>query len=130
MLEFFTSISRYLLTGTAFVILAVCCISLLKIKAPKVKPALFIDTVSNKQYPVTTWETSIGRSSACDIDLRFETVSRFHAVLVKQKKGWVITDTLSKTGTFVNGKKINEPKIIQNGDVVTFGGVSLMFKER
>ncbi|MBQ8227574.1 MAG: FHA domain-containing protein [Clostridia bacterium] len=130
MLEFFSSISRYMLTGMGVIILLACCISLLKIKAPKVKPALFIDTVNSDEYPVTHWETSIGRSNSCDISLGFETVSRFHAVLTKQKKGWVITDTLSKTGTYVNGKKIKEPTVIKNGDVLIFGGVSLLFKER
>lgn len=130
MLEFFSSISRYLLVGMGTLILIACCASLLRIKAPKVKPALFIDTVNDDEYPVTHWETSIGRSNSCDISLNFETVSRFHAVLTKQKKGWVITDTLSRTGTFVNGKKIKEPTVIKNGDVLIFGGVSLLFKER
>ncbi len=130
MLEFFTSISRYLLTGMAVIILAACCVSLLRIKAPKVKPALFIDIINGEEYSVTHWETSIGRSNSCDITLGFETVSRFHAVLVKQKKGWVLTDTLSRSGTFVNGKKIKEPSIIQNGDKVTFGRATLVFKER
>lgn len=130
MLEFFTSISRYLLTGMGVIILVACCVSLMKIKAPKVKPALFIDTMNDEEYPVTHWETSIGRSNSCDISLGFDTVSRFHAVLVKQKKGWVLTDTLSRTGTYINGKKIKEPSVIQNGDIITFGGVSLLFKER
>lgn len=130
MLEFFTSISRYMLTGMGVIILLVCCISLLKIKAPNVKPALFVDTVNGDEYPVTHWETSLGRSNSCDITLSFETVSKFHAVLTKQKKGWVITDTLSRSGTYVNGKKIKEPTVIKNGDVLIFGGVSLLFKER
>lgn len=128
--EALASISRYLLTGMGVIVILVCCFSLLKIKAPKVKPALFIDTVKGKEYPVTHWETSIGRSNSCDISLNFGTVSRFHAVLTKQKKGWVITDTLSRTGTYVNGKKIKEPTIIKNGDTLIFGGVSLLFKER
>lgn len=130
MLDFFLSISRYLLTGMGVIILVACCVSLMKIKAPKVTPALFIDTVNGKEHPVTHWETSIGRSNACDVVLEFETVSKFHAVLTKQKKGWVITDTHSKTGTYVNNKKISEPTVIKNGDVVTFGRVSLAFKER
>ncbi len=130
MLEFFTSVSRYMLTGMGVLVLVICCVSLLKIKAPKVKPALFIDMVTDDEYPVTHWETSIGRSNACDIILDFDTVSRFHAVLAKQKKGWVVTDTLSRSGTYINGKKIEEPSIIVNGDIVTFGRVSLLFKER
>lgn len=130
MLEIFFSMSRYLLAAMGVIILFVCCVSLLKIKAPKVKPALFIDTVNDDEYPVTHWETSIGRSNSCDISLMFSSVSRFHAVLTKQKKGWIITDTLSRSGTYVNGKKIKRPVVIKNGDILTFGGVSLLFKER
>ena len=130
MLDFLAPLSRYALTAMGVIILAVCCFSLLRIKAPKVEPALFIDTVKGEEYPVIHWETSIGRSNACDITLSFSTVSRFHAVLTKQKKGWVITDTLSRTGTYVNNKKIKEPTVIKNGDILIFGGVSLLFKER
>lgn len=130
MLDFLAPLSRYALTGMGVIILAVCCFSLLRIKAPKVEPALFIDTVKGEEYPVIHWETSIGRSNACDITLSFSTVSRFHAVLTKQKKGWVITDTLSRTGTYVNNKKVKEPTVIKNGDILIFGGVSLLFKER
>lgn len=124
------STMRYVLTAICVIVILACGISLLKTKAPKVKPALFIDSVTGNQYPVTYWETSIGRSNSCDIVLSFDTVSRFHAVLTKQKKGWVITDTLSRTGTYINGKKIKEPSVIKNGDTLTFGRASLLFKER
>ena len=130
MMQFIASSSKYLITGICIAVITLCVISLLKIKAPKITPALFIDKIDNKQYPVTTWETSIGRSTSCDIVLSFDTVSRFHAVLTKQKKGWVITDTLSKTGTFINGKRISEPSIIKDGDTLMFGTAALMFKER
>ena len=130
MITFIASSSRYILTGICIIVVLACCFSLLKIKAPKITPALFIDKIDGRQYPVTTWETSIGRSTSCDIVLAFDTVSRFHAVLTKQKKGWVITDTLSKSGTYVNGRKIKEPSIIKDGDTLNFGSTSLMFKER
>lgn len=114
-----------------FVVIAVICISsLLKTKSPKVKPALFVDELDGKEYPVTHWETSIGRSNSCDIVLSFDTVSRFHAVLTKRKKGWVLTDTYSRSGTYLNGKKIKSPAVIQGGDKVTFGRATLIFKER
>ncbi len=130
MLTFMASYSRYILTGICVIVVLSCCFSLLRIRAPKITPALFIDKIDGKQYPVTTWETSIGRSNSCDIVLSFNTVSRFHAVLTKQKKGWVITDTLSKTGTYINGRKINEPSVIKDGDVLNFGSTALIFKER
>ena len=130
MITFIASSLRYVLTGICVIVILACVISLIKIKAPKITPALFIDKLDGTQYPVTTWETSIGRSNSCDIVLPFETVSRFHAVLTKQKKGWVITDTLSRSGTYVNGRKIKEPSVIKSGDTLTFGRTVLIFKER
>lgn len=124
------SFLKYVLAAICVTVILVCCISLLRIKAPQIEPAFFIDKVSGKKYSVTHWETSIGRSNSCDIVLPFNTVSRFHAVLVKQKKGWVMTDTISRSGTFINGKKIKEPSVIKDGDTLTFGGASLLFRER
>ena len=121
---------RYILPVICLAVLVICSVSLIKTKAPKIKPALFIDELNDIEYAVTHWETSIGRSNSCDIVLSFDTVSRFHAVLTKQKKGWVITDTLSRSGTYINGRKIKEPSVIKNGDVLTFGRASLRFKER
>lgn len=130
-MDFLTvSLVKYVLAALCVMIILACCISLLRIKAPQIEPAFFIDKVSGKKYPVTHWETSIGRSNSCDIVLPFNTVSRFHAVLVKQKKGWVMTDTISRSGTFINGKKIKEPSVIKDGDTLTFGGASLLFRER
>lgn len=130
MTAFLASSVRYVLAGICVIVILSCVISLMRTKPPKVKPALFIDTVMDKEYAVVYWETSIGRSNSCDIVLNFNTVSRFHAVLTKQKKGWVITDTISHSGTYINGEKITEPSIIKSGDILTFGAASLLFRER
>lgn len=122
--------TRFILPVICILIAFICISSLIKTKSPKVKPALFIDELNGNEYPVTHWETSIGRSNSCDIVLNFETVSRFHAVLTKQKKGWVLTDTYSRSGTYLNNKKIKSPAIIKSGDKVTFGRATLTFKER
>lgn len=129
-MEDFAYYVRYFLPVAGVLIAVLCIRSLLKTKTPVVKPALFIDEMNGAEYPVTHWETSIGRSNSCDIVLAFDTVSRFHAVLTKQKKGWVLTDTLSRSGTYLNGKKIKLPTVIQNGDKLTFGRATLTFKER
>ncbi len=129
-METLAYITRYILPIICVTVAVVCLSSLLKTKSPKVTPAVFVDNVNGEQYPITHWETSIGRSNSCDIVLNFETVSRFHAVLTKQKKGWVLTDTFSRTGTYINGEKISEPTVIQSGDKVIFGGTSLTFRER
>ena len=129
-METLAYITRYILPVICIAVAVFCLSSLIKTKSPKVTPAVFVDNLNGKQYPVTHWETSIGRSNSCDIVLGFDTVSRFHAVLTKQKKGWVLTDTFSRSGTYINSKKIKAPSVIKNGDKITFGRATLTFKER
>lgn len=127
MKELLNEIYRYIIPALCFIIAAYCVKHLLSSRAPKVTPAYFYDDSLNKEYTLTSWETSIGRSNACDIVLNYSSVSRFHAVISKHKKGWVITDTHSSSGTYINNKRIKEPTVIDDGDIISFGGIMLEF---
>lgn len=122
------AVVRYLVPALLIVIVAYCVKHLLTSKAPKVTPACLVDETTGNEYMITNWETSIGRSNACDIVLDYSTVSRFHAVISKHKKGWVITDTNSSSGTFVGRKKVEEPTVVDDGADISFGGIILKFK--
>ena len=128
MKELLNEIYRYLIPALCIVISAYCIKHLLSSRAPKVTPAYFYDEQNGKEYVITSWETSIGRSNACDIVLNYASVSRFHAVISKHKKGWVITDTHSSSGTYLHNKRIEEPTVVNDGDVVSFGGIALQFR--
>lgn len=78
------------------------------------------------KFPVLYWENSIGRSKSCDIVLPDEAASRDHAVLMRREEGWIICDTGSKTGVYVNGRKITDRKVIGIGDEITIGTTPLM----
>lgn len=70
----------------------------------------------------------IGRSKASDICIDFPTLSRSHAAVVRNDKGdWMIYDLGSKGGVMLNGEKVTEKSQINNGDIVTLGGLELMF---
>ncbi len=57
-------------------------------------------------------EMTIGRSSDCDIVLTHETVSRVHAKVIKTAEGrFLIMDTGSLNGVYVNGKKVSRAEI-------------------
>ena len=127
-MEFAVYCVRYILPVIGVLIAVLCLSSLLKTKSPEVNPASFVDNIDGKEYPITHWETSIGRSGACDIVLDYSTVSRFHAVISKHKKGWVLTDTHSSAGTFVKQSKVTEPTVINDGDSISFGGIVLQFR--
>ena len=86
------------------------------------------DIRSGETYPVIYWENSIGRSKSCDIVLSDPAVSRDHAVLMRRKEGWIISDTGSKWGVGVGKRKITENKIVNIGDVITLGNTQLVLE--
>lgn len=120
--------SRYIIPVLCLAVVAYCIKHLLQSKAPKVNPACLIDEMTGDEYLITNWETSIGRSNACDIVLNYPSVSRFHAVIAKHKKGWVITDTNSSSGTTIGKTKVDHTAVVKDGDAVSFGGIVLRFR--
>lgn len=121
---------RYAVPAVCLIVVVYCVVHLLKSKAPDVTPAYLVDELTNKKYEITGWETSVGRSNACDVVLDYPSVSRFHAVISKHKKGWVVTDTHSSEGTFVGRKKVEKPTVVNDGDRLSFGGIVLQFRIR
>ncbi|MBP9988244.1 MAG: FHA domain-containing protein, partial [Ruminococcus sp.] len=126
--ELIITIARFILPAICIVVVAYSLTHLLRSRAPQVTPACLYDELNGNEYMITRWETSIGRSNACDIVLDYSSVSRFHAVIAKHKKGWVITDTNSTTGTLINNRPITEPTVIEDGQEISFGGVILVFR--
>lgn len=69
--------------------------------------------------------TIIGRSPACDVAINSPEVSRRHARIFWAPSGrWMIEDTSSSNGTFVNGKRIASCSL-SPGDIVEIGPASL-----
>ena len=77
------------------------------------------------RIPLTHWENIIGRSKSCDVVVDFPTVSRNHAVLTRYDDGsWTVTDAGSKSGTLVNGKRV-QIHAMRSGDVINIGGLGM-----
>jgi len=64
---------------------------------------------------------SIGRSVENDVVVDEVHVSGFHAKIENPGGQVVIKDLGSTNGTFVNGKKIKSPAILQGGETIQFG---------
>lgn len=60
----------------------------------------------------------IGRDPGCDLMIMDRQVSRYHARLTPGKEGVMLEDLGSKNGTYVNGKRIEEPIFLQDGDML------------
>ncbi len=75
--------------------------------------------------PITHWENVIGRAKSSDIVIKVASVSRSHGVLTRKEDGkWMYNDLGSKTGSFVNGKKVKRPEEIKIGDTINIGGLN------
>ena len=61
----------------------------------------------------------IGREAGeTDLLLPERQVSRKHAKIERTDTGFLLTDLESKNGTFLNGKELREPKMLQDGDEI------------
>ena len=118
---------RYILPILALVILAACIISLFRNRPRLHKLAQLVDQNNGSIIDIDRWETSIGKSKSNDVVLPMPDISRFHAVIAKKRREWVITDTFSKTGVKVNGKKVDGKCTITDGDIITIGSIPLKF---
>jgi FHA domain-containing protein/zinc ribbon family protein len=70
--------------------------------------------------------TRIGRSLAADIRFDDATVSRRHALIVRQPDGLRVLDDRSLNGVFVNGERV-EWSTLADGDVIVIGRHQLHF---
>lgn len=61
---------------------------------------------------------TIGRDPACNVMIPDRQVSRYHARLISQPDGVMLEDLGSKNGTFLNGKLVNEPALLGDGDLL------------
>jgi hypothetical protein len=79
-----------------------------------------------KTVALTREWTRIGRSLAADVRFDDPTVSRRHALVVRQADGVRVLDDRSLNGVFVNGARI-EWKVLRDGDEILVGRYRLRF---
>ena len=118
---------QIILSLVAIFIIVRCFVSLFSMRPAGKPKAVLINRESGQKLAISTYETSLGRAKNCDIQLGSSLASRAHAVISRRKKGWFITDTESKGGTFVNGEQAEGSVRLYHGDVITIGGVSYTF---
>src|SRR5436305_960495 len=94
------------------------------------EPGQYIAYRDGDEEPVTfalqrEW-TRIGRSLAADIRFDDPTVSRRHALIVRQPDGLRVLDDRSLNGVFVNGERV-EWSTLADGDEIVIGRHHLHF---
>jgi ABC transport system ATP-binding/permease protein len=83
-----------------------------------------------QEYPLWGEMITIGRSSreaTWEIRLSDRAVSRPHARLESREDGFYLVDLESVNGTMLNGVPVQEPELLQNGDMIAVGETRLTF---
>lgn len=73
-------------------------------------------------------DTSIGRSSACTIQLLDEKVSRLHSSIKRDGDHWVLHDEGSSNGTGLNGRLLVQSTALSPGDEVAVGNNLMLYE--
>lgn len=71
---------------------------------------------------------TLGRHPKNSIRLHDREVSKEHAVIELSDAGYTIRDLNSSNGTYVNGRRITEPVVLNEGDELLFGSMMLTFR--
>jgi predicted nucleic acid-binding Zn-ribbon protein len=86
----------------------------------------FLDGAETRTVALSREWTRIGRSLAADVRFDDPTVSRRHALIVRQPDGVRVLDDRSLNGVFVNGQRI-DGKLLQDGDEIIVGRYRLSY---
>lgn len=71
----------------------------------------------------------VGRSKSCRVCVHGDDeVSREHCVIKGSKSSFQLCDLAAKNGTFLNGSRVYEPRMLQDGDEIKVGNTLLVFK--
>ncbi|WP_267223509.1 FHA domain-containing protein [Dyella silvae] len=85
--------------------------------------------LQGRRFLLRAGRQTIGRRDDNDIVINDLSVSSAHAWIMNQQGHYVVMNTLSTNGTFVNNKRVHEATI-GHGDVIRFGQVEFVFLTR
>jgi len=91
------------------------------------QPEKNVFLIINQQItPLTKEVTSFGRHLDNDVVLQDESISRHHAEIHSEDGKYILTDKLSTSGTFVNGRRIARC-VLNSGDLISLASIQIMF---
>ncbi len=92
----------------------------------------FLSTNSNgedgaSRFDLAAGETSIGRHPECGIVVDAGAVSRYHAKIVHRDNKFLVEDSGSRNGTFLNGQLLSKPEVLREGDRIRISEIEFVF---
>ncbi|MFB9542742.1 FHA domain-containing protein [Micromonospora sagamiensis] len=83
--------------------------------------------LAGRRIPVGDTRFTFGRLSDNDVVIASKGVSRFHAEVVREERGYVLYDRGSRNGTLVNGRPVTS-HVLQHGDLITITDETFCFE--
>jgi len=89
--------------------------------APRTAPSRFMVEAPDSDIPLSEGENLIGRDPEARIRIDIGGVSRRHARILVNGADVTIEDLGSKNGTYLRGRRIEQPKRLAHGDEIRIG---------
>ena len=119
----YTGIARWVFILLALFIVSKAIASLL---AGRSAPEVFayFNINNERNFPITHWENSLGRSKRSDLRINDPSVSRVQGTLTRDDMGrWKYTDLGSSNGTVIKGRRLQKGdfEYVEPGDSILMG---------
>jgi hypothetical protein len=88
-----------------------------------------VQSMEGKRFSLRAGRQTIGRRGDNDIVIDEPSVSSSHAWIMNQNGHYVIMNTLSTNGTFVNDQRVHDA-VLKHGDRIRFGQAEFLFRTR
>jgi two-component system, cell cycle response regulator len=93
-------------------------------------PSAYLVTIAGlrvgEMFKLAKEETVLGRSDDVDLRLMDEGISRRHATVRLDGERAILTDLGSANGTFCNGARISDARVLSDGDKISMGGATIL----
>uniref|UniRef100_Q02D95 Adenylate cyclase n=1 Tax=Solibacter usitatus (strain Ellin6076) TaxID=234267 RepID=Q02D95_SOLUE len=85
---------------------------------------------NGRRFPLGEGQSwAIGRGDGCAVMLDSRSVSRLHALIQRRDTGdLALVDLGSRNGSFVNGRRVSFPVVLNDSDKLVFGDQDLVFR--
>lgn len=80
--------------------------------------------ITPQEYTLQDDMCILGRSADCHIVIPGKTVSRLHAQIERKGPRYLLSDTGSVNGTYVNNQRIYEPHMLKSHDLIGLGSTT------
>jgi pSer/pThr/pTyr-binding forkhead associated (FHA) protein len=85
-----------------------------------------VSLTDGREYLIEAAVLRFGREAGADVVVPGNQVSRRHAEIVTTPRGYMLIDT-STNGSFVNGERVQDQRILARGDVIKIGEEEFRF---